>query len=184
VVAAARPAQADVCVWRDPDRTMARLFPEARDYLTVTKKVTPQVVARMERELGARLDDSEKAEFNFYELRLRRAGKTVTVGTAMALAGKGEYGAIEVVIGLDPQGRIRAAYIQRSREKANQAIRSDSFLGQFVGKSVEDPLRFGKDLRGLDGAQRAAEAVRLTIRKMLLFERELRREPDIEERRG
>lgn len=166
-------ATADVCVWRDPDKTMSRLFPEARDYLTVTKKMTPAVAQRIEQQLGAPLDDSETGEFNFYDLRARRDGKAVSVGTAIALAGKGEYGVIEVVIGLDPSSAVRAVYIQRSRERANKVIQSTGFLHQFIGKTVRDALRFGSDLKKPQGADVAAEAVRLTIRKMLLFHKEL-----------
>lgn len=173
----ATPALADVCVWRDPDKTMARLFPDARDYLTVTKKMTPAVGQRIEAQLGSRLDDSEKSEFNFYDLRARRNGKAVSVGTAMALAGRGEYGVIEVVVGLDRSGVIRSVYIQRSRERTNKTIRSEDFLKQFVGKAVRDPLQFGKDLKRPPGADVATEAVRVTIRKMLLFHQELAAEP-------
>lgn len=166
-------ARADVCVWRDPDRTMARLFPDARDYVTITKRVTLAAGKRIEAALGRPLDHSEKAEFNFYDLRALRAGKVTPVGTAMALAGKGEFGAIEVVVGMDPAGTIRAVYIQRSRERSNKIIRSTDFLRQFVGKTARDPLAFGADLNEPKGAEVAAEAVRLTIRKMLLFHQEL-----------
>lgn len=173
----AATASADVCVWRDPDKTMSRLFPDARDYQTVTKKVTAAAVRRIEQQLGTALDESEKAEFNFYDLRTRRGGKAVSVGTAMALAGRGEYGVIEVVIGLDPSGTIRSVYIQRSRERTNKVIQSRSFLDQFTGKTVQDPLAFGKDLSKPAGGGLAAETVRLTIRKMLLFHHALAAEP-------
>ena len=166
-------ATADVCVWRDPDKTMSRLFPEARDYLTITKKMTPAIVQRIEHQLGTPMDESEKGEFNFYDLRARRGGKAVSVGTAIALAGKGEYGVIEVVVGLDPSNAIRAVYIQRARERANKLIESPGFLHQFVGKTVRDPLQFGSDLKKPQGADIAGEAVRLAIRKMLLFHKEL-----------
>ena len=176
----ALPAVADVCVWRDPDKTMSKLFPEARDYLTITKRMTAEAEGRIEKQLGAPLDDSEKGEFNFYDLRARRDGKAVSVGTAIALAGKGEYGVIEVVIGLGREGAIRSVYIQRSREKANNVIRSEAFLRQFVGKTVRDPLQFGKDLKAPEGGGTAAETVRVVVRKMLLFNKELANAPDAE----
>lgn len=46
------PALADVCVWRDPERTMARLFPQARDYRTVTYKLTPAQVEQIGKRAG------------------------------------------------------------------------------------------------------------------------------------
>lgn len=172
-----RQAFADVCVWRDPDRTMNKLFPEAQDYLTVTKKMTPEVISRIEKQLGSKLDDSEKAEFNFYDIKAIEDGKSVSLGAVMALAGKGDYGAIEIVIGTDPDGKIRGIYIQRSREKANKAIKSDAFLNQFIGRTAEDPLEFGKDIEGLTEVLGPAEAIRLTVKKMLIFQKELSGQP-------
>ncbi|HWC60796.1 MAG TPA: hypothetical protein VHC44_13965, partial [Verrucomicrobiae bacterium] len=104
----AAPVRADVCVWRDPERTMQRIFPEAHDYKTITVNMADKVSA-IEKQLGAKMDDSEKGEFNYYEITGASGQK---IGTIMALAGKGEYGVIEVVIGLDGNGKVVGAYIQ------------------------------------------------------------------------
>ncbi len=166
---------ADVCVWRNPERTMSRIFPGATDYETVTLKISTEEAAAIEKGLGVDLDPSEKAEFNFYDLRTKKDGKVVSLGTAMALAGNGEYGSIEVVLGVDTMGRIKAVYIQRSREKGSKSLESDAFLGQFIGKSIADPLQFGHDLKSLERFEKSAEAVRFTIKKMLLFHHELQK---------
>ena len=42
----AAPLRAVVCVWRDPERTMQKLFPQARDYKTRTLKMTPERIDR------------------------------------------------------------------------------------------------------------------------------------------
>lgn len=172
-VATPLAAFADVCVWRDPERTMSKLFPEAQDYSTITIKLTPEHVARIEKRLGAPLDESEKHEFNFYELKSKQGGKVVTLGHAVALGGKGEYGVIEVVIGVDPSRKIRAAYIQRSSERAKKEIESPAFLSQFKGKSFSDSFEFGKDIKSPPTATVAGNVVRITIRKMLAFYEEL-----------
>lgn len=164
------PAGADVCVWRNPERTMTRLFPQAADYTTLTVKITADHVAAMERALGSPLDPSETHEMNFYRIT-DRAG--APLGAVMALAGKGEYGAIEVVIGLDPHGRLMGAYIQQSRERVTQAISSPAFLKQFVGKSAQDFLIIGRDLFSAPGAEQASAVVATTVKKMLLFYRVL-----------
>lgn len=166
-------AMADVCVWRDPERTMSKLFPEAQDYSTITIKLTPEHVAKIEKRLGVPLDESEKHEFNFYELKSKQGGKVVSLGHAVALGGKGEYGVIEVVIGMDPSRKIRAAYIQRSSERAKKEIESLTFLSQFKGKSFLDALEFGKDLKSPPTAAHAGNVVRVTIKKMLAFYEEL-----------
>lgn len=166
LVVSATLAMADVCVWRNPERTMTKLFPKAADYTTLTLKISADHVVVIERLLGSPLDPSEKNEMNFYEITDQGG---VHLGMVMALAGKGEYGAIEVVIGLDPQDRIVGAYIQQSRERVTQAISSVAFLGQFVGKSAHDSLIQGRDLSPAPGAEQSSAVVAATIRKMLLF---------------
>ena len=164
-------ALADVCVWRDPERTMQRIFPTARDYKTITIKVTPATIVAIEKAIGAPLDASEKSEFNFYELTGKTGGKVQTLGTIMALAGKGEYGAIEVVIGIDKGGKVVSAYIQRARERTTKELQSASFLKQFVGKTKADGLEVGKDIQPPSAkAEPSSRVVASTIKKMLVFD--------------
>lgn len=166
----AKPLMADVCVWRDPERTMQKLFPVARDYKTVTVKMTPERIAAIERALGAELDESEKVEFNFYDIMGIVGGKPKKVGTIIALAGKGEYGVIEVVIGVENNGRIVGVYIQRSRERVTRALQSPEFLSQFVGKTKDDGFDVGRHIRpAASNAEAASGVVAFVIRKMLIF---------------
>lgn len=170
LVLAATSARADVCVWRDPERTMQKIFPHARDYKTVTVKMTPDRIADIEKSLGAKLDDSEKNEFNFYRITGVTNGKPGTIGTIIALAGKGEYGAIEVVIGVDREGKIQGAYIQRSRERATPALESPKFLKQFVGKTKDSGFEIGKDIDPISSnAEQSSRVVAFVVRKMVIF---------------
>lgn len=164
----ASPADADVCVWRDPERTMQKIFPQAHDYKTITVKMTPEKIAAIEKRLGSKLDDSEKTEFNFYDIM--GGGKTRQIGTIIALAGNGEYGAIEVVIGVDGKGKVVGTYIQRSRERATKSLQSPKFLGQFNGKTKEDGFELGKDIKpASQGAEASSKVVAFIVRKMLVF---------------
>lgn len=160
------PARADVCVWRDPVRTMTKLFPEASDYRTVTRKVTPEAVATIEERVGKPLDPGEKVEFNYYEITGRGGER---LGTVLALAGKGDYGVIEVVVGLDTDEKIAGVYVQKMRERQADKLRHDAFLGQFRGKSKEDGLVLGTDIEPVAEAPTASREVALAIKKMLIF---------------
>lgn len=177
-LAALAPARADVCVWRDPERTMQRLFPTATDYKTVTTRMTPALIAEIEKSLGLPLEASEKKEFDTYDITSSAGGKPVVLGTVLALAGKGEYGAIEVVIGVDPAGRIIGAYIQRSRERVTAALQSPAFLRQFAGKTMRDRFEIGGGLQPASApAEPASRTVAFVIRKMLIFHAVLRKQP-------
>lgn len=162
-------ARGDVCVWRDPERTMAKLFPNASDYRTVTKRITPELARTIEERVGARLDDSEKSEFNFYEITGRAGGRTERLGTVLALAGTGDYGAVEVVVGLGPDDRVAGAYIQRARERHADKLRSDEFLGQFRGKSAKDSPATWRNARLVEEAPTASRSVVLAVHKMVVF---------------
>ncbi len=167
-------AHGDVCVWRDPERTMSKLFPSAVDYRTVTRRVTADLARRIEDRVGMRLDDSERAEFNYYEITGRAEGGTKRIGTVLALAGRGDYGTVEVVVGLGTDDRVVGVYIQRMRERQSDKLRSDAFLGQFRGKSHSDSLELGRDIRPVEEAMTASRAVTVAVRKMLVFYDELK----------
>ena len=162
-------AGADVCVWRDPERTMTKLFPNASDFRTVTKRVTPDLARTIEERVGLRLDDTERSEFNFYEITGRGGGGTERLGTVLALAGTGDYGAVEVVIGLGPDDRIVGAYVQRTRERHADKLRSDEFLSQLRGRSAKDSLARWRDVRLVDEAPTASRAVAVAVHKMVVF---------------
>lgn len=178
---AAMPLTADVCVWRDPERTMQRIFPRARDYKTVTVKMSSRAVAAIEEELGLRLDASEKVEFNFYEITGPGSGPA-RIGTILALAGTGEYGTIEVVVGVS-DGRIVGTYIQKSRERVTKALGSREFLDQLNGKTKSDSFDVGGAGAGVihpaaPDAVVASKVVALAVRKMLVIHSVLTRETD------
>ena len=162
-------AWADVCVWRDPERTMVRLFPEARDYRTDVYKLDANKISRIEALFGEPLEPAEKHEFNIYVITADQR----VLGWVLALAGRGEYGAIETVIGLEPDHRIRGVYLQRIRERARQALQSDAFLSQFKGMNIGRPMTIAP---ATEAPAASAEIARV-VRKMLAFDAVLNSTP-------
>lgn len=163
-------AVAEVCVWRNPERTMVKIFPAASDYKTVLKVINEDKKARIERRLGERLDPAESKEWQYYELT---DGKGRTLGYITADAEKGDLGVIEMVMGLTPDGRIAGIYVQRARER-DKEFRSDRFLSQFMGKTVEDPILVGKDIKA-ETPSTLVKMVAFGVKKMLMFYDELGR---------
>jgi len=159
---------ADVCVWRDPERTMLRLFTQAEDYKTLVYKLTTEQIKSIEILLGEPLDDSEKHEFNIYAVN--KDGQVL--GWVMALVGVGEYGVIETVIGINTDHSIRGAYLQRVRERKRKALKSDEFLNQFSGKKQVDEFQ----INPVAGAEKASAEISQLIKKMLAFDAVLNRQ--------
>lgn len=162
LLSASSISRADVCVWRDPERSMLKLFPEARDYRTVTRKLDAAANARIEQLIGEPLEAGEKTEFNFYEI----TGAGGSLGWVMALAGMGEYGVIEAVVGLEPDHRIRGVYLQRVRERKAGALKSPAFLDRFKGKRAGDRVTENP----VAGAEKASHEITRVVKKMLAFD--------------
>lgn len=159
---------ADVCVWRNPERTMTKIYPEAGDYKTITKMISKEKKEVIEKRLGESLAPGESKDWIYYEITDRK-GKTL--GYIIADAEKGEYGVIEMVMGITPDGKVVGLYIQRSREK-DKEFKSDEFLRQFIGKIVKDPIQIGKDIKVASNSI-PVKGVILGVRKMLIFYDEL-----------
>ena len=154
--------QADVCVWRDPERTMIKLFPEAKDYKTEVYKLEPDQIDHIEALAGEQLQATEKKEYNIYAI----TADDHVIGWVLALAGTGKYGVIETVVGMNADHSIRGVYLQRVRERKHKALKSDEFLGQFRGKTQKDAL----DINPVAGAETASTEITRLIRKMLAYE--------------
>ncbi len=158
---------AALCVWRKPDQDIKKYFPSADTY-TTDLKVPGAKKAAIQKRIGRNLDPDEQ-EFKFY--RVIDEGKRV--GTVMTHLGKGQYGAIEIVVALDDKGRVKGVGIQRDREKKRAELRSDKFLGQFKGKTAKDPVEIGRDIKPVSGAEKSSETVAFSVKKLLVVYDEL-----------
>jgi hypothetical protein len=97
----------------------------------------------------------------------------------MTHAGKGQFGAIEVVLSVVPGDSgpvIKDLRIQRDREKAKAALRGREFLGQFKDKGLTDAFKVGDDIEtAAKGADKASQSVATAARKLLIIYDELGR---------
>lgn len=159
---------ADVCVWRDPEKTMSKLFPTAKDYKSIDRKISPEKRQAIEQRLGRPLDPGEREDWIYYQLT---DAKGQTLGFVIADAEKGEYGVIEVVMGITTDGKVKAVYVQKARER-NKEFKSPEFLAQFAGKTQKDAIQIDKDIHVKERSIAATE-VAFAVRKMLVFHDEL-----------
>jgi len=159
-------AAASLCVWRQPDADIASIFGSG-SYKTVFADITDAQKQRVEERLGFTLD-ADETQFKYFPVF---KGKE-RAGTVMTHVGKGQFGAIEVVVAVvkgDSGPVIRDVRIQRDREKAKAALRSQDFLGQFKGKGLTDTFIVGEDIEtAVEGAEKTSQAVATAARKLLV----------------
>jgi hypothetical protein len=166
---------AALCVWRQPDSDIAGIFGSGGSYKTVFVDISKTQRARIEKRLGFALDPDE-TKFKFFPV----FKDSQQVGTVMTHAGKGQFGAIEVLVAVvrtDSGAVVQEVRIQRDREKAKAALRSKAFLGQFKGMKANDQFLVTNDEKGLKpaatGAEKASQSVAKAVRKMLVVYDEL-----------
>ena len=169
-------ASASLCVWRQPDADIAGIFGSG-SYKTVFTDISDSLDRKIEKRLGFALDPDE-TQFKYFPV----FKGTERVGTVMTHAGKGQFGAIEIVTAVvtgDSGPVIKEVRVQRDREKAKAALRSKEFLGQLKGMSANDDFRMTSDESGLKpaakGAEKASQAIATAARKLLIVYDELGR---------
>jgi hypothetical protein len=87
--------------------------------------------------------------------------------TEVAPGVRGYAGPVPVLVGIDREGRIAGVKLLEHHETPSYVVgvESPDFLRQFVGKSVNEPLRLGEDIDGVTRATVTATAVADGVRK-------------------
>jgi hypothetical protein len=136
------PAFAAVgCDLNDPDRDVARFFPESSGYRTtyvsIDKRGGEPLLRRVEKRLGDRFQgiyETIDVPYTLYEIY---TGKKKT-GYIHGVNQKGQFGGIQVFVAMDLDGRIKSFYIQKMTSQWAKKLRDPKFGKQFVGLTLRD----------------------------------------------
>lgn len=123
-----------LCVWRNPERTMKKLFPDAEGYLTVEADISEEQRKEIESRMGFELLPGQQDRFLYFTMTDEDGAE---IGTVIAASQKGQYGAIEFIFGLDTKMVIRDLYVQRARER-DRNFKKREFLDLFVGRTLSE----------------------------------------------
>lgn len=133
-----------LCVWRNPERTMTRIFPDARDYRTVTVKLDEARRNAIESAVGAPLLPGQRDQFQYFEMT---AEDDRPIGYIIPVTQKGEFGAVEFVFGLNTDYTLKDLYIQRARER-DPSFKQREFLDLFRAVPVAGAAGIGERYNG------------------------------------
>ncbi len=152
-----------ICPWREPERDLKVLFPNATHYVTETRILSGLMVPIQKRLKRAMTVDENP-------LRVYRAMNTTgALGSVLVKRVKGEDGGIEIVMGVDAQGSVRRVLMQSQREPEAITAAMTNWLEHFTGKTAASPLCAGQDLPDVSTEARiTAEALADGVRSELI----------------
>jgi hypothetical protein len=129
------------CDLNDPDRDVARLFPESSGYKTiytsVVQKGGEKLLARIEIRLGDKfhgLYETIDVPYTIYEIFANKK----KIGYIHGVNQKGQFGGIQVFLVLDLDGRIKGFYIQKMTSQYAGKLRDARFGKSFIGLTLKD----------------------------------------------
>jgi hypothetical protein len=155
---------APLCPWREPAEDLKSFFPTATRYEAET-----HILSGMRLQLASllgRLPTGDENALHIYRIYAQQT----TLGVILTQRVKGAYGAIELVLGVDLEGKVCGVRLQRSREPESIATQRPEWLDTFVGKQASDSWKLGKDLPTVsEEASVSAEAIAEGARNLLVL---------------
>ncbi len=129
------------CDLNDPDRDVARLFPESTGYKTIytsiQKKGGEKLLATVETRLGVKFQgiyETIDVPYTIYEIYANKK----KIGYIHGVNQKGQFGGIQVFLVLNLEGSIRGFYIQKMTSQYAGKLRDQKFGKQFIGLTLKD----------------------------------------------
>jgi hypothetical protein len=160
------PEAAPMCPWREPESDLKAFFPTATSFEPETR-----ILSGLRSELAQRLGRQPTGDEN--ALRLNRIYQgTCPIGAILTRRVKGQYGAIELVLAADSDGKVRGVRLQRLREPEPIAavLLNTNWLGSFTGKTAADPWLIGRDVLDVPSPSReSAQAVLEGVHSLLIL---------------
>lgn len=165
VTLAARPVRAQA-VYLTTRQALAEFFPKSERVTYFKVELTNERRERLSRRLGYAPRGTSQT---FY---VGLSGEHVD-GYAVVDEEKGLSLPITFAVLMDPQGRVRRMEILAYREPRGDEVRSPRFRQQFVGKGVQDAIRYGDDIAAVSGATVSSRSMARGVRRAVVLLREL-----------
>jgi hypothetical protein len=155
-----------LCPWREPAQDLKYLFPAATRYEAET-----HILSGLRLQLATSLGRPPSGDENALHIYRIYAQQT-PLGAVLTQRVKGDYGAIEIVLGVDRESKVCGLRLQRNREPESIAalLQRPEWLGSFVGKQAADHWKLGEDVPAVsEEARISAEAIVQGTRSTLIL---------------
>jgi thiamine biosynthesis lipoprotein len=157
-----KPPAVSGTVYLTDEEALRLMMPEGREFKKETVTLTDPQAAEISQRLEKRIEENV---YTFY--RGTGSDSAVTIGYAVVLNVIGKERPITFMVGVDPQGRLIGIEVLTYRESRGSEIRSKRFINQFIGKTLDAPLKLGRDIDGISGATLSSRSTAYAVKKAL-----------------
>ena len=146
-----------------PNQKLMAIFPKARTFVLRSPILTPNQIAAIEKELGAKLLAEDQKPVFYIPISDRKK----PMGLVLFTNAEGSAGVIKGVVGLDMRGKVVKVEVYEHKE--SNAIADEEFLKQFVSMGIDAAFRVGVDVEAAEGYEDDSNAVALMPKKTLVM---------------
>lgn len=154
------PSLGYAVVYLTEEEALKNLIPQARRFRKEEVSLTRVQKERVRELLGNRV--REKA-YTFWI----GEGDGGPEGYAVRLNVVGKERPITFMVAVSPEGKVLGAEVLVYRESQGSEVRSGGFMGQFVGKTLDSPLKLGRDIDAISGATLSSRSTAYAVKKAL-----------------
>jgi Na+-translocating ferredoxin:NAD+ oxidoreductase subunit G len=149
-------------VYLTPKKALSLAFHNSEKVVSEKKTLTPEQKKMIEKKSGVRVS---KDTWTFY---LGKTGKVIE-GYAIIDHQVGKTEPITFMTTLTPGGVVKNVEVLVYRETHGAEIKAERFRRQFQGKTVQDPLRVGRDIKNMSGATLSSRAIAVGVKRGVLL---------------
>ena len=148
--------------------TLKKFFPEAENFVSRKKSLTPQQLLQVEKASGDEVQAADKDLTVFVAVaKDPQTGKMQSIGAVLMVDAKGAKGSVDLAVGYNLDGSIRKVLIMENED--DKELESETFLGQLEGKGPSDSWDVDKEFRLVGNPASAQAVIRAVRRGMYLF---------------
>ena len=153
------------CSLNDPDRDIARIFPESTGYKTTFVTIKEKGGEILKKEIEEKLQD--KLDPIYENLDVPYAFYTVLkgkepIGYVHGVNQKGQYGGMQLIMATDLNGKIVDFYYQKMSSPEAGKFMNTKFTSQFKGLTLNDFIKGNVSVK--DPSSNSSEDFRATLR--------------------
>lgn len=142
----------------DREQVLRDFFPGADTVDARVVEVTPELAAKLKADLGY------VPSLPRYTVWVGTKGGAPT-GYAIVDDEKGMHEPITFAVLVGPDGAVKQQQVLVYREPAGDGITSSRFRGQFIGKTVKDPIRDGVDITIVSSATISSHSMAVGVKR-------------------